>query len=135
MPELPGCFLLHTRDLKRVTAMSAPVASSSSAPAASSSASGDALRFLNHCLSNAVQVHYLVVASMQDGDWRTSSLLGDEAQTYMRALLHAYGSSSALRRQLISGDALYYLQSLTDEATRVDFIRVAAAPAFPFAAS
>ncbi|KAG5492825.1 hypothetical protein JKF63_01405 [Porcisia hertigi] len=92
-----------------------------------------ALRFLNHCLRNAVQVHYFVASSLQGGDWRTSTLLGSEAQEYMRALLAVYAASSALRRQLISGDSLYYLQCLTDESTRADFVRVAAAPSFPFA--
>ncbi|KAG5466990.1 hypothetical protein LSCM1_01168 [Leishmania martiniquensis] len=94
-----------------------------------------ALRFLNHCLSNAVQVHYLVTSSFQGGDWQTSTLLGAEVQTYMRELLAAYAANSALRRQLVSGDSLYYLQCLTDETTRTDFVRVAAAPSFPFASS
>ncbi|CBZ30956.1 conserved hypothetical protein [Leishmania mexicana MHOM/GT/2001/U1103] len=92
-----------------------------------------ALRFLNHCLSNAVQVHYLVTSSLQGGDWQTSTLLGAEAQAYMGALLAVYAASSAFRRQLVSGDSLYYLQCLTDETTRSDFVRVAAAPSFPFA--
>ncbi|GET92925.1 hypothetical protein, conserved [Leishmania tarentolae] len=92
-----------------------------------------ALRFLNHCLSNAVQVHYLVTSSLQRGDWQTSTLLGAEAQAYMRALLAVYAASSALRQQLVSGDSLYYLQCLTEETTRADFVRVAAAPSFPFA--
>ncbi|AYU83210.1 hypothetical protein conserved [Leishmania donovani] len=92
-----------------------------------------ALRFLNHCLSNAVQVHYLVISSLRGGDWKTSTLLEAEAQAYMRALLAVYAASSGFRRQLVSGDSLYYLQCLTDEATRTDFVRVAAAPSFPFA--
>ncbi|TPP44666.1 Protein kinase domain family protein [Leishmania donovani] len=87
-----------------------------------------ALRFLNHCLSNAVQVHYLVISSLRGGDWKTSTLLEAEAQAYMRALLAVYAASSGFRRQLVSGDSLYYLQCLTDEATRTDFVRVAAAP-------
>ncbi|KAG5466455.1 hypothetical protein LSCM4_01606 [Leishmania orientalis] len=94
-----------------------------------------ALRFLNHCLSNAVQVHYLVANSLEGGDWQTSKLLEAEAQAYMRALLAAYTASSTFRRQLVSGDSLYYLQCLTDETTRADFVRVAAAPSFPFASA
>ncbi|KAK7200836.1 hypothetical protein NESM_000142100 [Novymonas esmeraldas] len=94
-----------------------------------------ALRFLNHCLSNSIQVHYLVSSSLTGGDWRTSTLLEAEAQTYMRAVLEAYTASSALRRGLRSGDSLFYLQCLTDAATRCDFVRVAAAPTFPLATS
>lgn len=105
------------------------------APSAPESEGDVELRFLNHCLSSAVQVHYLVTSSFTNDDWRSSSLLAAETQTYMKALLRKYAASAALRGRLVTGDSLYYLQCLTDEETREDFVRVAAAPHFPFAAT
>ncbi|KAL7710223.1 hypothetical protein N2W54_008123 [Lotmaria passim] len=93
------------------------------------------LRFLNHCLSNAVQVHFLVTSSFTDESWQSSSLLEVDSQQYMQALLSKYAASAVLRARLISGDSLYYLQCLTDEQTRGDFVQVAAAPIFPFASA
>ncbi|AIO02014.1 hypothetical protein LPMP_343920 [Leishmania panamensis] len=123
----------YSSSRKPARTMSAP--STSAADITEGTEDDMALRFLNHCLSNAVQVHYLVTSSLQGGDWQTSTLLGAEAQAYMRALLAAYASSSTFRRRLVSGDSLHYLQCLTDEATRADFVRVAAAPSFSFASS
>ncbi|KPI85797.1 hypothetical protein ABL78_5154 [Leptomonas seymouri] len=91
------------------------------------------LRFLNHCLSSAVQVHYLVSSSFTGENWETSSLLEPDTQYYMRALLMKYAASATLRGRLVSGESLYYLQCLTDDETRGDFVRVAAAPFFAFA--
>jgi hypothetical protein len=117
----------------------APPASASSAESKSLDAEEEwALRFLNHCLSSATQVHYLVTSSFTgDGeeDWKTSSLLQPDSQEYMRALLNRYAASTALRARLDTGESLYYLQCLTDEDTRDDFVRVAAAPFFPFAST
>lgn len=92
------------------------------------------LRFLNCCLGNATQVHYLVTSSFTDDDASSSSLLEADAQHYMKALLNKYAASATLRSRLSSGDSLYFLHCLTDEATRGDFVRVAAAPLFPLAA-
>ena len=64
------------------------------------------LRFLNHCLSNAVQVHFLVTSSFTDESWQSSSLLEVDSQQYMQALLSKYAASAVLRARLISGDSL-----------------------------
>ncbi|KPA86491.1 hypothetical protein ABB37_00640 [Leptomonas pyrrhocoris] len=93
------------------------------------------LRLLNHCLSNSVQVHYLVTSSFTGDSWQSSSLLEADTQRYMKALLMKYGTSTALRSRLVSGDSLYYLQCLTNAETRCDFVRVAAAPFFPLASA
>ncbi|RNF05892.1 hypothetical protein TraAM80_04271 [Trypanosoma rangeli] len=96
----------------------------------------DELQFLNECLVDALAVHLLVshalVSSTNDGDGQTwyCSLLEEDVQLYLRHLLRKYTSSSAMRKKLTSARSLYYLQCLTDEKTREEFVLVAAHPSF-----
>ncbi|ESL07724.1 hypothetical protein TRSC58_04583 [Trypanosoma rangeli SC58] len=96
----------------------------------------DELQFLNECLVDALAVHLLIshalVSSTSAGDGQTwyCSLLEEDVQLYLRQLLRKYTSSSAMRKKLTSARSLYYLQCLTDEKTREEFVRVAAHPSF-----
>lgn len=97
------------------------------------------ITFLHSCLANPRQLHVFVTSSLYqapdlgeaDGTpaW-TSALLHEEVQVYLKALHAKYSGSSALRRALHSGNCLYYLQCLTDEGSRTDFIRSVADPSF-----
>lgn len=103
------------------------------------------IAFCNSCLANPRQLHVFVIASLREPGAVTvaggvsadlvktsvsSVLLDSETQSYLRALYVKYSSSMALRRRLVSGNTLYYLQCLTDDTTRFDFISRAADPTF-----
>ncbi|ORC92056.1 uncharacterized protein TM35_000042700 [Trypanosoma theileri] len=97
------------------------------------------LHLLNKCLSNALAVHLFVSRSLivcGDGNGKVeqtlqSTLLDDNVQLYLKQLLHKYMSSTVMRRKLKSVKSLYFLQCLTDEKTRDEFVQVAAHPSFP----
>lgn len=105
-----------------------------SAESADSSAVENDLRFLNSCLVDARAVHLLVMNSLTGTTPDTSQLLQEETQLYLQNLLQRFTTTVALRRRLVSGKSLLFLQCLTDADTRTDFVRAAANPAFVAAA-
>ncbi|KAH9601913.1 hypothetical protein LSM04_009682 [Trypanosoma melophagium] len=99
----------------------------------------DELYLLNKCLSDALAVHLFVSRSLitfGDGNGRVEqplqcTLLDGSVQHYLNQLLHKYTSSTVMRRKLKTVKSLYFLQCLTDEKTRDEFVQVAAHPSFP----
>ncbi|EPY36226.1 hypothetical protein STCU_00692 [Strigomonas culicis] len=92
----------------------------------------ESLHFLNTCLCDAQQVHLLVLGSMtSDVDGTAASILLEESvQSYLGELLQKYASSVALRKKLVSGECLHFLDCLTRSDCREEFIAAAASPEF-----
>ncbi|KAG8341324.1 hypothetical protein TRVL_07847 [Trypanosoma vivax] len=97
----------------------------------------DEIELLNVCLSSAHALHLFVARSLTVQDVSEpkkelrSELLDASVQTYLQQLLRKYSSTASMRRRLKSVRSLYYLQCLTDERVREEFIRAAAHPLFP----
>ncbi|CBH14568.1 hypothetical protein, conserved [Trypanosoma brucei gambiense DAL972] len=90
------------------------------------------VKLLNECFSSARAIHLIVSHSLMptSGAALCSSLLNEEVQSYLREVLHKYSATAAMRKKLKSVKILYFLQCLTDEKVRDEFICAAAHPSF-----